>query len=1652
MKRSILFLVVILPCLFYPPQSEAFTRFTQAIDLCKEMANSDIENNRERICNLSTETYPDLKGLVSRCISTMGPPIANAVGGILHCSGQMQLNAFGSTEGGHISYFWTTNDGSIVSGENSMTPTIDRPGTYTLLVVDNNNQSSSSISVVVLPSTYVNAGSPILYCEDELPLDFNLNGSISGPYLGFYWSPSANLIDPTILDPWVLATPGETHELNVEVLSGINLIVNGNFESGNSNFYSQYIYGSDVAGKYLITNNPKEFYNGFAACGDHTTGWGNMMVLDGSALPNQKVWCQEIEVTQNTTYAFSAWFQNVCATCLWGEPIIDFRANGESLGIVQKSGDGCIWEKFSSYWNSGNNLTAEFCLFTHELDPIGNDFAIDDIEVLASCIMTDEVEVKFDDISADFEFSSLTCDVSEVNLFSKPTGTDISNVSYSWSSTDGRIIQGQNSAMPLVQGDGVYNLIITNENTSCFESLEFILEGDFTAPDLSAIAPTLTCNESEAFLEGFSETADVRFIWSTEDGNIISGQEEQSALVDKSGIYFLEVVNNKTGCSSSMEVFVEEDFDVLEIEILQPDNISCQTKSINLETDLDLADYSILWNTSDGNILEGKDSSTPLVDKEGTYEIQITDLENGCTAVAEVEVLSDIQIPDLNLGEDKTIGCGDVAVGLSASSNESNISFAWSTVSGKILNGENLADVQVGAFGFYTVVVTNMDNGCTNEGVIEVVNDNESPFVDTGSQKELTCALHSVRLDASNSETGDHLTYLWSTTNGNILEGKSSLTPLVDKAGAYELTITNTLNLCETKSRVNVVENKIAPNADAGRDEVINCYNESVSLGREYFSQSNVEFSWSTLDGQIGGASDQSVIQAISKGTYTMQVSNLLNGCSAIDEVVVVEDFAQPNLSLSSETVELNCTSNELEINSISDQNELSYSWETSNGLILSDEISEQVRVGSPGDYTLVITDENNGCTNLESIQISGQFDLPQIDIHEPEKFICGTETVRISAFKLDTTEDLEVIWSTTDGLISSNNDDFTINVSKPGSYSVLATNRKNGCSIEKLVEVKQDQKDPEINLYSDEILTCGLTQVEVRSESEMEGLIYNWTTSTGTILSANDQANIQVSTAGTYILTVTNTLNNCNTIKEVDVFADISEPIIVIADPEQLTCETLQITLDASLFSNSSLFDVSWSTQNGNIVTGASSLTPSIDQPGDYLLTIKNMSNECLSSQAINVAQNIDFPTVEMLQAESLNCFVPQIPITLDFDIGSNLSFEWNTSNGQINSDPSLSEILVDQAGTYELVVANLENGCTMDFKMEIQEDFTIPNIDAGNDFEIDCDFMSINLNGTIRDDGNFETEWFTQQGQINGSNSTLEPLINEAGLYYLHVLNKENGCQSIDSVLIYRNENIPSGILTSVEPPLCYGDKASVSVLDIIGGEGPYLYNLDSQGFQTNPDFESLNPGQHYSLVIQDANGCEKDTSLIMPSVQSLQVHLIPEVNLIIGDSHNIYVQTNIPEETIAQIAWSPATYLSCTDCLNPEIQPLADQLYELVITTENGCVEKAQILFKVDRDIKVYAPTAFTPFDGDGTNDKFHLFAAENTVKNISEFRIFDRWGNEMFSQTNAFPNDEAFAWDGKYRNKNASQGVYVWFAKLELITGEIIELNGDITLLD
>lgn len=213
----------------------------------------------------------------------------------------------------------------------------------------------------------------------------------SNGYFSYYWSTGSygKFVNVTQTgDYWVKTTKLDT----------TNLVVNGGFTSGNTGFTTNYTLGTggswgqlSYEGTYAINTNPINTHTNFASCTDHTTGTGNMMVVNGSATLNTSIWCQTVSVTPNTNYIFSAWFTSVVAA---NPAVLNFNINGNTIGgLVSVSPTLCTWQNFYQTWNSGANTSATICIKNQNTAPSGNDFALDDIYFAKICTFYDTVHV-----------------------------------------------------------------------------------------------------------------------------------------------------------------------------------------------------------------------------------------------------------------------------------------------------------------------------------------------------------------------------------------------------------------------------------------------------------------------------------------------------------------------------------------------------------------------------------------------------------------------------------------------------------------------------------------------------------------------------------------------------------------------------------------------------------------------------------------------------------------------------------------------------------------------------------------------------------------------------------------------------------------------------------------------------------------------------------------------------------------------------------------------------------------------------------------------------------------------------------------------------------------------------------------------------------
>ena len=167
-----------------------------------------------------------------------------------------------------------------------------------------------------------------------------------------------------------------------------NLLTNGNFSAGNTGFTTGYNIsgvfppGPDGPGHYNIVTQTIQFNPAYGQTfGDHTSGTGNMLIVNGSPISNLSFWGNNVAVAQNSTYTFSGWFASALVTPDPSPASIVLSINGTALNpagfAVNATAGG--WTQYTTTWNSGANTVANLSMSDRNLGDFGNDFVVDDL-------------------------------------------------------------------------------------------------------------------------------------------------------------------------------------------------------------------------------------------------------------------------------------------------------------------------------------------------------------------------------------------------------------------------------------------------------------------------------------------------------------------------------------------------------------------------------------------------------------------------------------------------------------------------------------------------------------------------------------------------------------------------------------------------------------------------------------------------------------------------------------------------------------------------------------------------------------------------------------------------------------------------------------------------------------------------------------------------------------------------------------------------------------------------------------------------------------------------------------------------------------------------------------------------------------------------
>ncbi len=1598
--------------------------------------------------------------------------ITNAMDTILCDSTQVVLNGNGSSVGSNFSYNWTTIDGNIIANENTLFPTVDSVGLYTLIVTntDNNCEATAFVNVVL-----ENCG-PIAFAGADGEVDCNFTtivldgtGSSVGAEFTYLWTTIDGVIlsDTTTLMPTIGASG--TYVLTVEntlygsvatdtvfvedlaILPSIDLSVNTflscldttvSVNGSNSSSGAGFLYswstndGNIVAviGEDSILVDESGFY-----------------ILEITNTSNGCVAMDSIEIFQNIDVPISNAGMDVELNCY--NNVFTLDGNNSSVGN----------DFVYSWTTSDGNIVSGDSTLSPVIDSMGT-YVLEVIDTTNGCFAQSSITVSENFISPIADAGTtdvLTCNDPVLTLDGMASSQG-NNFNYEWTTVDGNILNGENSLTPQVDSFGNYQLIVFDSLNGCSDTSAVFINSNFNTPTANAgMDVQIDCGIGSINLDGSGSSmgAEFSYLWTTTNGNIQADTNSLSPGITNGGNYFLTVENTINGCTAIDEVVVNPVNCAPIVSIDLPDTLTCSVTQITLDgsASSNWGTIKYEWTTADGNIVGVDNLPTVEVNLPGIYQLALTDTLTNDIAFGSVVVEINNTDPVADAGVTDTLNCLITTFNLdgSASSTGNNFTYEWMTGDGNIVSGFNEIQPLIDEDGTYDLLVTDSENGCTATSSVLIEIDTILPIVDVGFPLDLTCVDTMLFLNGLGSSMGDNFNYEWTTMDGNIIGDNTSLSPQIDEAGTYELTILNTQNFCEAINQILIEIDTVAPSILIEPTEVLNCDLTEFELDANASSfGSNFTIQWQTSDGNIVNGINSLSPQVNDGGDYELTILNTQNGCSSSEIITVLQDTLAP-FADAGNTMELTCTDTILTLDgsSSSNGNDFSYQWQTSNGNIESGANSLFPAINLLGDYELIVTNNNNMCTAISQVQITQDIISPVAIIDSPDTLNCAVETIALSAANSSSGLIYSYLWSTNNGNIDFGETSLNPQVSDGGYYVLEVTNDENGCTASDIEEVVQDTLLPISEAGMTMTLTCSDTILTLSGNGSSAGneFTYEWTTDVGNIVNGINLLNPQVDELGMYQLEVTNNNNMCTSSDVVDVLENITPPEIEInaIGGLILNCDVSSIVLDASSSIPIGNVSFEWSTTNGNISTGNTDANPEVNLMGDYQLILTNEINGCKATEMIQITSDFELPIVQILEPDTLTCLDTLVTVSgSGSSVGNEFEYLWTHTLGNIVSGETDLECTVDEFGGYILTILNTENGCMASEAVTVYQNIEEPFADAGGNYEFDCIQTEIMLQGDGSEGAEFTYVWNTVDGNVQVGATTLQPIVDAFGTYVLTVTNQINGCIATSVAIVTEDLDVPQDVELEIISPLCFGDyNGSIEVTEVIGGEEPYMYSINGNTFTEYPLFSNL-PAGNYSITIQDASGCEWTSEIEILEPAEVMVDLGEDIYLELGESTVLQANTNISSFDLDSVGWMNIDSLVCEDCLEQEISPLYTSGYGVFLMNENGCVTEDEIIVYVNNKKRIFIPNAFSP-NGDGYNDLFMIYGGLG-VEEIERFQIFSRWGDLVFEKNNFQPNDPSKGWDGFFNGEKMNPAVFVFYAKVKYTNGETEIVKGDLLL--
>lgn len=674
------------------------------------------------------------------------------------------------------------------------------------------------------------------------------------------------------------------------------------------------------------------------------------------------------------------------------------------------------------------------------------------------------------------------------------------------------------------------------------------------------------------------------------------------------------------------------------------------------------------------NPIPGATSASYTATQPGVYTVQVFLPGNNCPGTASVTIVGGTSPTVQNATVTACYAPGNATFDLTSAqssiSTTPGVIFAYYINQSDALagNGNTIPNPAIFQSAGQTVYVLVKNGFCSKVAQLQLIKAPQST-ASIAAPPVLTCTNSQITLNASASTYPAGSTFSWTTTNGNIVSGANTLNPVVNTAGIYTLTISNTYQpgnlICTSTANVTVTGDSAPPTTGLTASKVLICAGESVTLT----ASGGATYNWVGLTGN----GNTQTVSPTTNTTYTVTAVGA-NGCVSQNPATITIQVSQP-ITVQNATlfkcyqtggINYNLTEAQSQITSATGVT-FSYYLDASDANAGNNNtISNTTSFNSAGNQTIYVLVVNGGCRYVVTLQLLSTPETT-LTIAQPQQITCNTQQITLNASSSVIPTGSTILWTTTGGgnIVSGANTLSPV-VNAGGVYTLTVTNVNQpgnlNCSYTATVTVVQNTTPPVVTLTAPVLQICPGESVTLTAAG---GATYNWGTLPG------NGSTQTVSPTDTTVYTVTATgANGCVSSNTATITIVVGPPVAILAASKSKICVGESVTLTAT-----GGVTYEWLGLPGNGSTQVVSPTATTIY-SVYALG----GNGCKVDEPTSITIQV-VPAIESTLEDVYACAGDSA--ILDAGSGTNYTYLWSTG-------ATTQTISVNTAGTYSVTISN--------------------------------------------------------------------------------------------------------------------------------------------------------------------------------------------------------------------------------------------------------------------------------------------------------------------------------------------------------------------------